>query len=162
MAISSITAPLLLLASCISGYVLQHHHLHQHSHEDSTYSSPLLIVQNVRRDGPDPADFSWIKRWAAIGDSFTAGIGSGNLYTKERADWECSRYDHTYPVLTNAALGPTIQDFQYVACSGARSTQIQDQVTKLKGDLDMVMLTAGGNDLCLVGLYHLSLQNRHH
>jgi hypothetical protein len=24
----------------------------------------------------DPADYSWIKTWAAVGDSFTAGIGT--------------------------------------------------------------------------------------
>lgn len=26
----------------------------------------------------DPTDFSWVKRWAAVGDSFTAGIGAGS------------------------------------------------------------------------------------
>ena len=62
-------------------------------------SSPLSATgttrQLVARDIDDPADFSWIKKWAAIGDSFTAGIGSGSqqgaLLTQ---DWKCSRYSY--------------------------------------------------------------------
>ncbi|KAL8808102.1 MAG: hypothetical protein Q9200_004418 [Gallowayella weberi] len=109
-------------------------------------------LQLTRREGPNPADFDWIKRWAAIGDSFTAGIGSGNLYSKQTGDYKCSRYDHAYPALANNAFGPAVQDFQYVACSGDRSVQIYDQVTALKGNLDLIMMTAGGNDLCLAGI----------
>lgn len=111
-------------------------------------SQSFLLTQ---RDGPDPADFGWIHRWAAIGDSFTAGIGSGSLYSKQKEDYDCSRYDHSYPALANNAFGPAVQDFQYTACSGDRSQQIFDQVSKMNGNLDLVMMTAGGNDLCLVG-----------
>ena len=114
------------------------------------HTFPQLVVQHVRRAGPDPGDFSWVNRWAAIGDSFTAGIGSGNLFSKRDEDWKCSRYDHSYPAIVNNALGPTVTDFQYVACSGDRSVQIFDQVDGLNDGLDLVMLTAGGNDLCLV------------
>lgn len=103
-----------------------------------------------RRAGPNPADFSWIKKWAAIGDSFTAGIGSGNLYSRERGDIKCSRYDHAYPAIINRALGPSVQDFQFAACSGDRSVQIFEQVSNMKASQDLVMMTAGGNDLCLV------------
>lgn len=112
-------------------------------------SQSFLLTQ---RGGPDPADFGWIKRWAAIGDSFTAGIGSGNLYTQKKEDYDCSRYDHTYPALANNAFGPAVQDFQYTACSGDRSVQIYDQISKMQGNVDLVMMTAGGNDLCLVWL----------
>lgn len=112
-------------------------------------SRSFLLTQ---RDGPDPADFGWIHRWAAIGDSFTAGIGSGNLYSRQKEDYDCSRYDHAYPALVNNAFGPAVEDFQYTACSGDRSQQIFDQVSKMQGNLDLVMMTAGGNDLCLVNL----------
>lgn len=132
-----------MLASMASPYVLL-------EPREVNYTIPALFVPHERRDGPDPADFGWIKRWAAIGDSFTAGIGSGNLYSQQKEDLDCSRYDHSYPAIVNTALGPTIQDFQYTACSGARSEQIYEQVSKLEDALDLVMMTAGGNDLCLV------------
>ena len=122
--------------------------MHQ-SRDFSPQTSPLNI-QNVRRDGPDPGDFSWIKKWAAIGDSFTAGIGSGSIYSQRKEDLACSRYGHSYPVLVDRALGPSVSTFQFLACSGDRSTHIYDQVDQLENDMDLVMLTAGGNDLCLV------------
>lgn len=124
--------------------------------ESNETSQSFLLTQ---RAGPDPADFGWIKRWAAIGDSFTAGIGAGNLYSREKEDYQCSRYDHAYPALANNKFGPAVEDFQYVACSGDRSVQIYDQITKMQGNVDLVMMTAGGNDLCLVWLdFGLSMQ----
>ena len=51
------------------------------------------------RDTPSADDYSWIHKWAAVGDSFTAGIGSGDgLYDDTDNSRECSRYDYTYPV----------------------------------------------------------------
>ncbi|OAR01881.1 hypothetical protein LLEC1_05530 [Akanthomyces lecanii] len=103
----------------------------------------------------DPADFRWARRWAAVGDSYTAGIGSGRQlgdFWHKRDDWYCSRYDLSYPYLVNGALGAAVEDFQFPACSGDRSEQIYDQIQKIDGTLDLVMMTAGGNDLCLASL----------
>jgi len=152
MALSFVIASLLTLASFTSAYVV-------HGPRPRNDTAPLTAWPLDRRAGPDPADFSWIKRWAAIGDSFTAGIGSGNLYSQENGDFKCSRYDHSYPAIINNALGPTIQDFQFVACSGDRSVQIYDQVSKMNGNLDLVIMTAGGNDLCLVNPNRLHIRN---
>jgi lysophospholipase L1-like esterase len=103
-----------------------------------------------RRD-TDPTDFSWISKWAAIGDSFTAGIGSGyQLGIPLTEDWFCSRYSYSWVKILNYAFGPTVTDFQYPACSGDRTEQIFNQAVNLNGPLDLVMMTAGGNDLCLV------------
>jgi hypothetical protein len=38
------------------------------------------------------------------------------------------------------------------ACSGANSQDIQGQISALPSGLDLVLMTAGGNDLCLVSL----------
>jgi hypothetical protein len=86
-----------------------------------------------RTSTTDPSDFSWIRNWvwnalssinpsdalltlsqAAIGDSFTAGVGSGTLYSTLSADKSCSRYDWTYPVILNRFFGPSVQNFIYV------------------------------------------------
>lgn len=111
--------------------------------------SPML---RPRKDG-DPTDYSWVKNLAAIGDSFTAGIGAGNHLGDvfhNQDSWKCSRYDKSYPMLVNSVIGPSVRDFQFPACSGDRSVHIFEQVSKLKENIDMVIMTAGGNDLCLV------------
>lgn len=110
-------------------------------------------------------DLSFIERWAAIGDSFTAGIGDsftagigsgnqlGNMVTLDET-WKCSRFSYSYPQIVNQALGSSVKDFQYLACSGDRTDGIEKQAKALKGDLDLVVLTDGGNDLCLVSRIH--------
>lgn len=106
----------------------------------------------IARDLSEPDDYSWIKKFAAVGDSFTAGIGSGDLYSDNDNSYDCSRYSYTYPVIMNHFFGPSIDKFTYTACSGAISTGIFDQINDLEDDQDLVILTAGGNDLCLVSL----------
>lgn len=101
----------------------------------------------------DPADFSWVKRWSAVGDSYTAGIGSGRQpgeFFHKRDDWYCSRYDLSYPYLVNGTLGASVDDLKFPACSADRSQQIFGQINEMNGNLDLVLMTAGGNDLCLV------------
>lgn len=55
-----------------------------------------------------------------------------------------------YPELVREVVGQGLDDFKFLACSGDRSVQIYDQVPKMDSDTDMVIMTAGGNDLCLV------------
>ncbi|ELR02729.1 hypothetical protein VC83_00834 [Pseudogymnoascus destructans] len=103
----------------------------------------------IARDLDGPNDYSWIKKFAAVGDSFTAGIGSGDLYSENDNSYDCSRYSYTYPVIMNHFFGPSIDKFTYTACSGAISTGIFEQINNLDDNQDLVILTAGGNDLCL-------------
>ncbi|KAK5658631.1 hypothetical protein OQA88_2024 [Cercophora sp. LCS_1] len=108
------------------------------------------------------AVLNFVERWAAIGDSFTAGIGSGkpmgyitNIDGIETgSDWDCSRCQCSWPMIVDKHLGPGSRDFQHPACSGARSGGIFEQANNLEGNLDVVMLTAGGNDLCLAANKH--------
>lgn len=168
---------LLTLFSAVQGHIphLRHSRLH-------SASPPKL----TRRADDDPSDFSWVKKWAAIGDSYTAGIGSGrplgsildgekldvkvktlnitlpNLEFSGHGNWYCARYDMSYPMIISRLLGSQVESFQYAACSGDRAGQIYQQVEQIEGDLDMVMLTAGGNDLCLViFLYSYDLCGQH-
>lgn len=105
---------------------------------------------STRNPAIDPEDFSWIANWAAVGDSFTAGIGSGNVYSARKADVSCSRYDYSYPSIMNQFFGGSVDSFTYSACSGATSIDIAAQIDALTGGLDLAVITAGGNDLCLV------------
>ena len=134
----------LLLTSSTFSYVLSDRR------DREAINDTSRSLQLTRRADEDPTHFGWIKRWAALGDSFTAGIGSGNLFSQQKGDYDCSRYDHSYVALANNAFGPSVEEFQYIACSGDKSVEIFEQVSKIKGTLDLIMLTAGGNDLCLV------------
>ncbi|OIW22887.1 SGNH hydrolase [Coniochaeta ligniaria NRRL 30616] len=137
---------LVLLVLSSSPLTAGHPRGHRH-HHNNTSRNPRTVLS--RRD-TDPTDFSWISRWAAIGDSFTAGIGSGyQLGIPLTDDWFCSRYSYSWVKILNYAFGPTVKNFQYPACSGDRTEQIFNQATNLNGPLDLVMMTAGGNDLCL-------------
>lgn len=100
----------------------------------------------------DPLDFSWVANWAAVGDSFTAGIGSGNVYSSRKEDKDCSRYDYSYPSIMNQYFGSSVSNFTYLACSGDTSVDIAAQIARISKGLDLAVMTAGGNDLCLVSL----------
>lgn len=62
-----------------------------------------------------------------------------------------------YPELVREVVGQGLDDFKFLACSGDRSVQIYDQVLKMDSDTDMVIMTAGGNDLCLVSRHPIDV-----
>lgn len=152
----SVLAVLLPFGELVSAYTIVYGTV-EPQNETSEFSSYEL----KRRDTTsDPTDFSWVRRWAAVGDSYTAGVGSGSLYSQRKEDVKCSRYDHSYAAIINEFLGGSVQNFQYLACTGDRSGDIIQQISALQGNLDLVMMTAGGNDLCLVSRIDLRARER--
>jgi hypothetical protein len=83
-----------------------------------------------------------------VGDSYAAGLGSG-----PRLDYGCSRYGHGYPNLINndERMGDgSNRTFQDLSCSGYKSTDMLiKQVPHLKKNLDVLTVSAGGNDVGL-------------
>ncbi|KZL71568.1 hypothetical protein CI238_12144 [Colletotrichum incanum] len=141
-----------LLPTLTATYVIHSIDLHNET-ENTTPDIRSPLIAQREEDASVSLDF--VQRWAAIGDSFTAGIGSGSrmgLPPVHSDEWYCSRYTYTWPHMVDRAIGASKKDFQYPACSGARSAGIYNQANDLKGDLDVVMLTAGGNDLCLAAM----------
>ena len=110
----------------------------------------------ARRADSDETDHSDIKKWAALGDSFAAGIGAGTRLT-DWGSWYCSRYDDSYPSVINRSpsLGSSDgRDFKYYACSGAITTDVKNsQIPGLSG-LQMATLSVGGNDANLKEILH--------
>ncbi|KAK2009874.1 SGNH hydrolase [Colletotrichum eremochloae] len=106
---------------------------------------------SARAAPSDPADLSWVKKWAAVGDSYSAGIGSGEPYPNSSE--ACARYDHSYPAyIQSHDFMP--QDppaaFDYLSCSGATTTQVLDnQVMGMYTGYDVITVSAGGNDVGL-------------
>lgn len=94
---------------------------------------PLQQRQADTASEPD-SDFASIKTIAAIGDSYSAGIGAGN-----RIDWRCSRYDLSYPAIITSDWRLANKPFQFLSCSGATSVDIlKNQVPKITGTVDTV------------------------
>lgn len=92
-------------------------------------------------------NFPWLDNFASVGDSYSAGLGSG-----VRLDWSCSRYASSYPnILHTTLLGNNPnRTHQFLACSGATSTEIlEQQMPSLKPNIDLLTISAGGNDIGL-------------
>ncbi|KAK4198547.1 hypothetical protein QBC40DRAFT_308196 [Triangularia verruculosa] len=100
------------------------------------------------------------EKLAAIGDSYSAGIGAGDrlgsIYDALEADFACARYDHAYPYLVNqdSRIGdPSGRNFQFLSCSGAVMKDVLDkQIPQLDNNQDAITLSIGGNDVGLVSL----------
>ncbi|PLN80571.1 SGNH hydrolase [Aspergillus taichungensis] len=93
--------------------------------------------------------FPTVKRYAAIGDSYSAGIGAGTERNEEGAK-SCHRFDESYPSILDQDErlgGHDAHEFTYLACSGDESPQVLEQAKKLQGEYDLITISAGGNDL---------------
>ncbi|KAH6621723.1 SGNH hydrolase-type esterase domain-containing protein, partial [Boeremia exigua] len=94
--------------------------------------------------------FSWVKSYAALGDSFAAGIGAGERRGSAfDQEWQCSRYSDAYPLKIQDVV--EADNFKFLACTGAVIDNIvQDQVPQLNqnaGLWDLITVSAGGNDV---------------
>ncbi|KAI9798476.1 MAG: hypothetical protein M1833_004742 [Piccolia ochrophora] len=115
----------------------------------SSPTTPATLTELFSRaPNDDPDDLSWIRSYAAVGDSYSSGLGAGNVL-KGKDDEKCSRYDGAYPVLFKEYLRLADDAFHFVACKGHTSEQIIDQVKNLPGNHDLITVTAGGNDVHL-------------
>ncbi|KAH7114166.1 SGNH hydrolase-type esterase domain-containing protein [Dactylonectria estremocensis] len=109
-------------------------------------------------DDFDNSDLSFIKKLAAVGDSYSAGIGAGDRLGKltSRPDYACSRYSHGYPNIVNSdgRLGDeSKRTFEFKSCSGAVMDDVLDtQIPELSSDQQFILLSAGGNDAELVNI----------
>ncbi|KZF21133.1 SGNH hydrolase [Xylona heveae TC161] len=92
----------------------------------------------------------FIKTFAAVGDSYSVGIGAGKRL-EGLGDWYCSRYDHSYPYLINGdgRLGnDKDREFKFLSCSGATIPDITEtQLGALEdGSQQVITISGGGND----------------
>ncbi|KAK2669954.1 SGNH hydrolase superfamily [Fusarium oxysporum f. sp. vasinfectum] len=114
------------------------------------------------RDDGVPEDVLSINKLAAIGDSYSAGIGAGDRLGsifdafKSGSDFACARYDHAYPYLINQddRIGdPSKRKFQFLSCSGAVIKDVVDkQIPEMDSGQDAITLSIGGNDVGLINL----------
>ena len=108
----------------------------RHREADRGFSFDGLPFQQRRADteAEPEGDLSSVKTIAAIGDSYSSGIGAGN-----RIDWSCSRYDLAHPYLVSTDERLAGKPFQFLSCSGATSVDVlRGQIPKLTGKVDAV------------------------
>jgi len=148
----------------------------QDARANASLSEPFLLS---RDDEFDDTDLSFIKKMAAIGDSYSAGIGAGgrlgsvfDLLTPgsgkpisvhtllptcagadtSAEDYACSRYDHSYPYIINSdgRLGDKAsRNFQFKSCSGAVISDVVDKQIPAIDSNQQVILLSAGE--CMSG-----------
>jgi len=135
-------------------------------------ASMLVNLMSRQDDTFDETDLTFIANLAAIGDSYSAGIGAGDRLgnilqaadpqsgisiccrsihwslrlTTNLLDWACSRYDHSYPYLvySDPRFGDGYPNFQFLSCSGAVTEDVLNtQIPTLNSNQDAIMLSIG-------------------
>lgn len=121
-------------------------------------------------DSWDASDLSYITKLAAIGDSYSAGIGAGirlgdagqgsdpqsgkfsAFFSNKQAsdmvlDWSCGRHDNAYPSLVNqdGRLGDkSKRRFQFQSCSGATLEDVtKRQLPQIDKGQQVILVSAG-------------------
>lgn len=91
-----------------------------------------------------PASADRFDSYVALGDSYAAGQGAGPYVDA------CLRSEHGYPALLDAARKISLAGNG--ACSGATTSSVRtNQIPALNRKVDLVTVTAGGNDLDSIG-----------
>jgi lysophospholipase L1-like esterase len=90
-----------------------------------------------------PASAQSSVRYAALGDSYSSGVGAGSYISSSGS---CDRSTKAYSALWDTANQPAA--YTSVACSGATtSTVISSQLSALSSATTLVSITIGGNDV---------------
>ncbi|WP_436789046.1 SGNH/GDSL hydrolase family protein [Yinghuangia sp. YIM S10712] len=106
-----------------------------------------VVIPLTVGSGPATAAVE-IDRYAALGDSYAAGIELPN----DKDPGDCWRSDHNYATLVAEELGiPALDD---ITCGGATTVEMTQpqgtnppQLGVLTADTDLVTLQIGGNDI---------------
>ena len=121
---------------------------------------PRGLIERAEPDPFTPHDGPFV--WYALGDSYTAGPGAGDLDPSN--DRDCFRSEGSYaPQLQADWIYSGESQLNFLACTGAITNDVLDvQLPEIGSDPppDLVVMTLGGNDIgfakiakaCLVGL----------
>jgi len=97
----------------------------------------------LARPAPATGASSAAVNYVALGDSYSAGVGSGDYIS---ASGSCQRSTRAYPALWAAATHPA--SYISVACGKATtSTVIGGQLSALSSHTTLVSVTVGGNNV---------------
>ncbi|MGH3720512.1 MAG: SGNH/GDSL hydrolase family protein [Pseudonocardiaceae bacterium] len=108
----------------------------------STAAASQSTLSGGGSERSDEAPFHYPVDYAALGDSYASGVGTG-VY--DPASGACARSPQSYPSLWAAEHNPT--SFVFAACSGAKTADVlATQISALQPGTDLATITIGGND----------------
>src|SRR6476620_6394642 len=82
-----------------------------------------------------------VRHYAALGDSYSAGVGA-------QPSTGCGRNALSYPALFKEQEGIPDAGFDFAACGGATTADVRNgQLGGLTAQTDLVTITVGGNDI---------------
>ncbi len=89
-----------------------------------------------------PASAATAIEYAALGDSYSSGVGTGDYYSNSGS---CDRSPESYAALWDAAH--SVSNFDFAACSGAKTTDVlNSQLGGLSASTNLITMNIGGND----------------
>ena len=132
--------------------------------DDGDINDPKLPViddnETPRDDGDWPKGFPIADSWLALGDSYSAGVGAGNLLENPQdPGHNCLTTSGSYPKRLEGSYGALQQRLQFLSCTGdvlgninkagshGRATQLELMKDLHKESYKMATLSIGGNDL---------------
>jgi len=132
--------------------------------DDGKISDPKLPViddnETPRGDGDWPKGFPITPTWLALGDSYSAGVGVGDLLDNRRDPGRnCLTTSGSYPKRLETGYEALQQDLEFLSCTGDvignindvgshdRATQLKLMQGIGKESYRMATLSIGGNDL---------------
>lgn len=108
----------------------------------SAASASQITSSDSGKERADQALLPYSGDYAALGDSYSSGVGTG-VY--DPASGACDRSPLSYPSLWVAEHQPA--SFEFAACSGARTADVlATQISALRPGTGLVTITIGGND----------------
>ena len=89
-----------------------------------------------------PASAATSVNYAALGDSYSAGVGTDDYYSNSGS---CDRSPDSYAALWDASH--SVSNFDFAACSGAKTTDVlSGQLGGLSTSTNLITMNIGGND----------------
>lgn len=80
------------------------------------------------------------ENYVALGDSYSSGVGAGDYGDSGN----CKRSANSYPQLW--ADAHSVASFDFVACSGAVTSDVLEQASAVDSDTTFITVSVGGND----------------
>lgn len=102
------------------------------------------MVQSASMPFPVRSSPYWPSSYAAMGDSYAAGVGAGSPIVLS-----CGRFSEAYPVQVAGSrhLNISHQNVNYLACGGSDSRSVLLHQVPFIGRSDVITITVGGNEV---------------
>lgn len=117
----------------------------------------VLAADSPSHPSSPPNSYRHALGFAALGDSYSAGIGTGLDGDYLTSEGDCRRGQHGYPLLLHKDLNKATHSnttLQWLSCTGSRTTDLlstspASQISALNTSLPLAFatLSLGGNDL---------------